>query len=228
MGARRARCLACGAVRKIDEDRRQPHRELRTLKRDRTRVLNRIAGLLATQGITIEVRADFPQRVAQLRTWQGELLAPALQARVAREWEKVELHQQICAINARVAGRCATPPRGMRPSALVRRLVALYGVGEHSAWTLVTEWFAWRGLRNRRQVAGLTGLTGTPFRSGTQSDDQGISRAGNAQIRAIAISSPGVGCNFNRRVRWRAGMPHGGPTVACGAARLALSRSRGD
>lgn len=172
----------------VDEDRRQPHRELRTLKRDRTRVLNRIAGLLATQGITIEVRADFPQRVAQLRTWQGELLAPALQARVAREWEKVELcTQQICAIQRARRRQVRDAPQGDAAVDMVRRLVALYGVGEHSAWTLVTELFAWRGLRNRRQVAGLTGLTGTPFRSGTQSDDQGISRAGNAQIRAIAI-----------------------------------------
>jgi transposase len=42
-------------------------------------------------------------------------------------------------------------------------------------------------LRNRRQVGALTGLTGTPYRSGTLVHEQGISRAGNAQIRAIAI-----------------------------------------
>src|SRR5437879_6657128 len=34
-----------------EEDRRQLHRELRTLKQERTRVANRITGLLATQGI---------------------------------------------------------------------------------------------------------------------------------------------------------------------------------
>lgn len=173
----------------VDEDRRQPHRELRTLKRDRTRVLNRIAGLLATHGIAIEVRADFHQRLAQLRTWNGELMASALRARLAREWEKVELcTRQIGAIQ-RTRRRQLRDAHAQRdPSVdMVRRLVALYGVGEHSAWLLVTELFAWRELRNRRQVAGLTGLTGTPYQSGTRGYEQGISRAGNAQIRAIAI-----------------------------------------
>jgi transposase len=42
-----------------DEHRRQLHRELLALKRDRTRVTNRITGLLATQGVHISVRADF-------------------------------------------------------------------------------------------------------------------------------------------------------------------------
>ena len=191
-GARRARCLACGAGTKRGLTRIGDSRTANcgTPQRDRTRVLNRIAGLLATQGITIEVRADFPQRVAQLRTWQGELLAPALQARAAREWEKVELcTQQICAIERARRRQVRDAPQGDAAVDRVRRLVALYGVGEHSAWTLVTEWFAWRGLRNRRQVAGLTGLTGTPFRSGTQSDDQGISRAGNAHDSGPSRSS---------------------------------------
>ena len=58
-----------------DEERRQPHRELWTLKRDRTRVTNRITGLLATVGISVNVDAKLPTRLDQLRQWNGRPLA---------------------------------------------------------------------------------------------------------------------------------------------------------
>jgi transposase len=173
----------------LEEDRRQPQRELRTLKRDRTRVLNRIGGLLATHGITSRRRADFGAQVDQLRTWRGDPLPAALRVRLTREWEKVELlARQIRTIRqARRAQLRDARPQDDAHLVIVRRLLTLRGVGEHSAWLLATELFAWRGLRNRRQIGGLTGLTGTPYRSGTLDHEQGISRAGNAQIRAIAI-----------------------------------------
>jgi transposase len=172
-----------------DEDRRQPQRELRTLKRARTRGINRIGGLLATQGTVAAVRADFGERLAELRTWCGDSLPPALQARLAREWETLTLlTRQMHEVSRARRGQLRDP--SVRDSAalqMVQRLLALRGIGEHGAWLLVTELFAWRRLRNRRQVGALTGLTGTPYRSGTLVHEQGISRAGNAQVRAIAI-----------------------------------------
>ena len=42
-----------------DEHRRQLHRELLAAKQDRTRLTNRIAGLLATVGVQISVSEDF-------------------------------------------------------------------------------------------------------------------------------------------------------------------------
>jgi transposase len=172
-----------------DEDRRQPQRELRALKRARTRVINRIGGLLATQGTMAAVRADFDERLAQLRTWDGEPLPPALQARLAREWTTLTLltRQMHDVSRARRAQLRDPAVRDTTPLQMVQRLLTVRGIGEHGAWLLVTELFAWRGLRNRRQVGALTGLTGTPYRSGTLVHEQGISRAGNAQIRAIAI-----------------------------------------
>lgn len=172
-----------------DEDRRQPQRELRALKRDRTRVTNRIGGLLVTQGITLHVRADFDARLAQLRTWHGADLPLALGERLAREWEKVKLlTRQIHAVERTRRARLQQPRADEAAAvALVRELLTLRGIGEHSAWLLVMELFAWRQIRNRRQLGGLTGLTGTPWRSGTLDREQGISKAGNAQIRAIAI-----------------------------------------
>jgi transposase len=172
-----------------DEDRRQPQRELRAIKRARTRVINRIGGLLATQGTIAAVRADFGERLAELRTWCGEPLPPALQARLAREWATLTLltRQMREVSRARRAQLCDPAQHDAAHVAMVQRLLPLRGIGAHGAWLLVTELLAWRGLRNRRQVGALTGLTGTPYRSGTLVHEQGISRAGNAQIRAIAI-----------------------------------------
>jgi transposase len=172
-----------------DEDGRQPQRELRALKRDRTRVTNRIGGLLATQGITLPVRADFGDRLAQVRDWQGAAIGAALAARLRREWAKVVLlTEQIQAVQRARRARLQAPPLDAAAAiAQVRQLLTLRGIGEHGAWLLVMEVFAWRQIRNRRQLGGLTGLTGTPWQSGTLDRDQGISQAGNAQIRAIAI-----------------------------------------
>src|SRR5262249_54952136 len=47
----------------------------------------------------------------------------------------------------------------------VRQLWQLRGIGEQSAWVLVTELFAWRRFRNRRAVGGITGMVGPPYRS---------------------------------------------------------------
>jgi len=35
-------------------------------------------------------------------------------------------------------------------------------IGPTSAWLLVKEFFGWRAFRNRREVAALAGLVGTP------------------------------------------------------------------
>lgn len=56
-----------------------------------------------------------------------------------------------------------------------------------SAWLYTTESFGWRAFRNRREVAGLVGLTPTTRSSGDLEREQGISKAGNALIRALAI-----------------------------------------
>jgi transposase len=66
----------------------------------------------------------------------------------------------------------------------VERLRQLGGIGITSAWVFVMEFFGWRSFHNRREVAGLAGLTGTPYASGERQRDQGISKAGNRRVRA--------------------------------------------
>ena len=60
-------------------------------------------------------------------------------------------------------------------------------VGIESAWLFVMEFFAWRAFTNRRQVGGLAGLTPTPHQSGELQRELGISKAGNREVRWMAI-----------------------------------------
>jgi transposase len=69
----------------------------------------------------------------------------------------------------------------------VRQLLRLKGIGMNSAWLYVMEFFSWRGFHNRREVGSLAVLTPTPYQSGDSAKEQGISKAGNRQIRAMAI-----------------------------------------
>jgi len=79
-----------------EEDRRQLHRELRTLKKERTRTTNRIKGLLANQGIRLVKSGGLSQQLGRLRLWDGSPLPAGLAARLKREREHAEfLHGKI-------------------------------------------------------------------------------------------------------------------------------------
>jgi len=71
--------------------------------------------------------------------------------------------------------------------ALVRRLLALRAIGPESAWLYVMEFFSWRRFHNRWEVGALAGLTPTPYQSGGLHHEQGIAKAGNRHLRAMAI-----------------------------------------
>jgi len=66
-------------------------------------------------------------------------------------------------------------------------LLNLRGIGANSAWLFVMEFFGWRKIRNRKQLASLAGLTPTPYQSGDSDHEQGISKAGNRRLRAMAV-----------------------------------------
>jgi transposase len=103
-----------------------------------------------------------------------------------REYERYRLvKQQINQLELeRVeAVRTSTTPAVEQ----VRRLLRLKGIGMNSAWVYVMEFFSWRGFHNRREVGCLAGLTPTPYQSGESNREQGISKAGNRRIRAMAI-----------------------------------------
>jgi transposase len=169
-----------------EEDRRQVHRELTTMKRERTRLTNRIKGLLAAQGTRLGPRTMCLPPLESLRGGDGQTLPPGLLSRLEREQVRWRLlTEQIHSVEA---ARAAAVRGGPEPAmAVARRLQQLRGVGPTSAWVLSVEFFSWRRLRTRREVAGLAGLTPTPFRSGQTAHEQGISKAGNRHVRAVAI-----------------------------------------
>ena len=169
-----------------EEDRRQLHQELLFTKRDRARITNRIKGLLASQGVPLLTLQRFTAQLPELRTWDGTPLAPALAARLQREWAKVQvLSEQIRGLAAerRELLRIGTDPAIRQ----VRQLLALRAIGPESAWLYVMEFFSWRQFANRREVGALAGLTPTPYQSGDSHREQGIAKAGNRHIRAMAI-----------------------------------------
>jgi transposase len=49
------------------------------------------------------------------------------------------------------------------------------------------EFFGWRKFRNRREVGALSGLTPTPYQSGEEARERGISKEGNSYVRSMAI-----------------------------------------
>jgi transposase len=170
-----------------EEDRRQLHREMRTAKQDRTRVINRIKGLLAGYGVLqLVLQGDVDAQLEQVHQWDGSPLPPALLSRLKRAW------QQVCFLTAQIqtleAQRRAVLHHSEDPVIdQVRQLFTLRGIGVNSAWLYVMEFFAWRDFQSPKQVGALAGLTPTPYQSGQSRHELGIAKAGNRHIRAMAI-----------------------------------------
>jgi transposase len=182
-----------------DEDNRHLHRELSTLKRERTSHINRIKGLLAGVGVRLKLRwRSLREQLEQVRLWDGSRLPPALHCRIVREYERLQcLRRQIAELQAErreILQECQSPAvQG------ARKMMALRGIGDNGAWLLAMEFFSWRNLRNRRQVGALAGLTPTPHSSGDMGREQGISKAGNRYIRALAIELAWTWLRFQPR-----------------------------
>jgi transposase len=86
-----------------EEDPRRISRERRTLIKERIEHVNRIKGLLASQGIFEyePTRKDFRNRIEGLRTGDGRPLLPHLKAEIIRELDRIELVlRQVAAIEA--------------------------------------------------------------------------------------------------------------------------------
>jgi transposase len=169
-----------------DEDTRHLHRELSTLKSDRTRHINRIKGLLATCGLSVSSIDRLPQRLGELKLWDGSPVPGQLHQRLQREHERLELLNQH--IRQLEQQRAALVRQGTAPAlAMVRKLQRLRAIGPNGAWLTVMELFAWRRIRNRRQLGSLAGLAPTPFQSGGDDREQGISKAGNRRVRTMMV-----------------------------------------
>jgi transposase len=166
------------------EDERHLARELESLKQERTAHTNRIKGLLASVGARgVKVGKGFLQQLDQATQWNGERLLSSLRERLRREGERLALLESQIAAVERFRQKAT-----VEATEKVQRLQKLKGIGDSSGWLFVVEFFGWRQFRNRREVAGLAGLSPMPYQSGdTVNHEQGISKAGNRRIRVMAI-----------------------------------------
>jgi len=183
--------LACSIVHvpsPDEEDDKRPSRERERLLKERTGHTNRIKSLLHAQGIrdAKPLARDFLRRLETARTGDGRPLPPRLAAEIARERERlVVVDKQIAAIEADCKAECRKAAPGSSTAKIVQ-LAQLKGLGITDGRVLVKEVF-YRRFDNRRQVGACVGLTGTPYSSGEEERDQGISKAGNRRARTAAI-----------------------------------------
>lgn len=170
-----------------EEDARQLHRELETLRQEQTSHSNRIKGLLSSCGLTLEVDRHLPKRLKALRLWDDSALPADLHRRLLREFERMQVvNRQIRELEQQRAKQIRKQTKD--PAiAKVRTLLQLKGIGVNSSWLYVREVFGWRQIKNRRQLGALVGLVGSPYQSGNFEHEQGISKAGNRRMRAMAI-----------------------------------------
>lgn len=185
-------CAMVVAPSPEEEDRRRLCRERQTLIAERIIHVNRIKGLLFAQGISdyAPLRRDRRKRLEGLRTGDGRPLPVHLKAQISRELDRLELLlDQIREVEAEqealLAAESKAAPEG-EPHNAVAMLLAVKGIGEHSAAILWSEGLC-RQFSNRRQVAAYAGLAATPWRSGAVMHEQGLSKAGNPQLRTTMV-----------------------------------------
>jgi len=169
-----------------EEDSRRLVRERKALINERIRHVNRIKGLLFSQGVSgyEPLNRDRRERLEALMTGDGRPLPKALKAQISRELARLELLiEQIGDVEEARDAVLAEAEHSTRGPAL---LLNLRGIGPEFAAVLWSEGLS-RRFDNRRQVAAYAGLAPTPWQSGQISQDQGVSKSGNPRLRATLI-----------------------------------------
>jgi len=208
-------CSMARAPTPEDEDRRHVCRERKQLVVERVEHVNRIKGLLFSQGIGDyePLHRDRRRALELLHTGDGRPLEPRLKARIGRELDRLELLiAQIKAAegerDAMLKGEIASEPTVQAPAPVraeadaeavaeteagaapppspAAMLAKLKGIGPEFAMVLWTEAF-YRSFVNRRQVAAFGGLAPTPWQSGSIAHEQGVSQSGNPRLRTTMI-----------------------------------------
>ena len=176
-------CAMVKAPAAEEEDRRRLCRERKVLIAERVKHVNRIKGLLFSQGVSgyEPLRRDRRRRLNELRTGDGRPLPMHLKVQISRELDRLELLlEQIKAVEAE---RDALLAAQQAPAAM---LLDIKGIGQEFAAILWSEGL-FRHFDNRRQIASYAGLAPTPWQSGSVDREQGVSKAGNPRLRTTLI-----------------------------------------
>jgi len=172
------------------EDARHIDRERLCLRNDRTTVQNEIGSLLALAGVVIERcklihLAKEPERLDGLAGPLG-CLPPHQQARLRRQLERLKLIDAQQVELKALKTSLSTQPKTVA-SAQIAQLVGLRGIGDTSARQLVFEAFSWRKFENREKAGALLGAVSAPYASDQSRREQGITKTGNARLRATMV-----------------------------------------
>jgi transposase len=164
-----------------EEDARRRSRERERLVKEHTAHVNRIKALLRTFGMAAgdPRRPDWTAWLEQQRDAGGKQVPVQLLAEVTREHQRLQLvREQIDALAE------AAPASAIAKT--MAQLMCFKGLGPVFAGTLAAELF-WKTFNNRREVGAYSGLTPSPWKSGSVDHDQGISKAGNRRVRHVAV-----------------------------------------
>jgi transposase len=180
-------CAMVKAPAPEEEDRRRLCRERKVLIAERVKHVNRIKGLLFSQGVSgyEPLRRDRRRRLDELRTGDGRPLPMHLKVQISRELDRLELLlEQIKAVEAERDALLAA--QQVAAPAPVAMLLDIKGVGPEFAAILWLEGL-FRHFDNRRQIASYAGLAPTPWQSGSVDREQGVSKTGNPRLRTTLI-----------------------------------------
>ena len=185
----RGHCKMVAVPTLAEEDMKRPSREREKLVVEQTRNVGRLKAAFVRLGIRsfnpkIKKAAE---QLDGLRTPDGEPIPPNTLAEIKRDFERRKLvKEQIRTIEqSRLDHLAAAPAEG--PSAMVRVLAQVVGIGVETADMLVQEVLS-RNMRDRRAVARYAGLTGAPDESGAKRREKGMARSGNARVRRGMIN----------------------------------------
>jgi transposase len=166
------------------EDERLLPREREIILHDIGRLRNQIESILFTQG-----HRGIPKAAAALKPWVAEQggLTPQLRERLGREIERLALLEAQLQKVERAMALKVRKEQSAGIAAVAGALMQLCGIGLIGAWVLSSEIFGWRQFRNRREVGAALGLAPTPYSSGQDVREQGISKAGNRRARSMLV-----------------------------------------
>jgi transposase len=184
-----------------DEDLRHLFREEEQLIEEQTERINRIQGLLKTQGIdefpTAGTDAFEEWLEEEATTANGNELGEHFRNRLRRESERLrrtrrELDEEVVAERSEHLRQT----RDSEATEKVQMLTMLRGIGEKTAFAFVVEMFGWRDFENRREVGAYVGLDPQRYDSGNSEQDRSITRQGNDRVRRLAVQMARNWLNF--------------------------------
>ena len=170
-----------------EEDAKRPGREREVLMSECTRIVNGMKADLARLGVhnfNPKLRKA-PEKLDAVRAPEGPI-PPNTIAKLQRDMERLRLlKEQVKQIEAGRLAQIQKAPEE-RMHAMILLLTRVMGVGIETADMLVREALS-RTLRDRRALARLGGLTGSPDESGSKRREKGLARAGLARLRTGMI-----------------------------------------